>query len=48
MTAAPLDKHAPHPEEARRAVSKGGQEHHACCPCFEMLAARAPQHEVVG
>src|SRR5260370_32284725 len=38
----------PHPEEARRAVSKGGDRHRACCPCFETLAALAPQHEVVS
>jgi hypothetical protein len=48
MTAAPPDNYMPHPEEARRAVSKGRHEHHACCPCFETLAALAPQHEVVA
>src|SRR5260370_6161304 len=37
----------PHPEEARRAVSKGGQQQGVCGPCFETLAALAPQHEVV-
>src|SRR5437016_10410912 len=26
---------SPHPEEARSAVSKGGNEHHVCCPSFE-------------
>jgi hypothetical protein len=28
-------------------VSKGGDEHIACCPPFETLAALAPQGEVV-
>jgi hypothetical protein len=31
---------------AKRGVSKGGNEHLAGCPCFETLAALAPQHEV--
>ena len=38
----------PHPEEARRAVSKDGQRARCSFPCFETLAALAPQHEVVG
>src|SRR5436190_23873355 len=29
-------------------VSKGGNPHRACCPCFETLASLAPQHEVGG
>src|SRR5260370_41738721 len=42
-----LIRRRPHPEEARRAVSKGGQQQGVCDPCFETLAALAPQHEVV-
>ena len=35
------NQHHPHPEEARRAVSKDGNEHLACCPSFETLAEGA-------
>ena len=36
----------PHPEEARRAVSKDGQQTWCSCPPFETLTAFAPQGEV--
>src|SRR2546430_11511099 len=38
----------PHPEEARSAVSKGGNEHLVCCPSFETRPVGAPQDEDFG
>ena len=42
-----FEQQQPHAEEARRAVSKHGNERDVCCPPFETRAAHAPQGEVV-
>src|SRR5216683_424719 len=40
-------KLSPHPEEAAKRPSRRvGNRHLVCSPCFETLAALAPQHEV--